>query len=189
MCSTGSPLTFKSYTVMFSMASESNNASLPVLTMEWQIYVNMNLPQCFNLVVRSVCFQPRCGEHCRPLTPPNLAWYNRMSSGLFSGALYFPWAFIPSRGWSAVRQNTLYILISSRHHIFSHSLIFEMYVCLCSYGVKAVGPVRWKHFLGHFRSPLNSTTSDRSVWGDVYPIKPSHGGVQISYHLSWMSHA
>lgn len=28
------------------------------------------------------------------------------------------------------------------------------YVCACSYGVRATGPVRWKHFLGHFTSPL-----------------------------------
>lgn len=26
------------------------------------------------------------------------------------------------------------------------------YVCVCSYGVKATGLVKWKHFLGHFIS-------------------------------------
>lgn len=168
---------------MFSMAIESSNDSLPVLTMERQIYVNMNLPQCFNLSVRCVWIQPRCGEQCRPLTPPNLAWYNRMSSGLFSAALYFPWTFIPSRGWSSSRAKySLHLKLFSPSYTLSFIDIWVVRVSMQLWS-ESSRSCKVKKLLVSLQKP----TQWHNLW--QVSLKPSHCGIQISYHLSWMSHA
>lgn len=57
-------------------------------------------------------------------------------------------------------------------------------VCVFSYGVKPVGPVRWKCFLGHFMSPLKegeSTTvhADRWVQSNVMGLSPLVHSAQV----------
>lgn len=57
-------------------------------------------------------------------------------------------------------------------------------VCVFSYGVKPVGPVRWKRFLGHFMSPVEegeSTTvhTDRWVQSSVMGLSPLVHSAQV----------
>lgn len=58
-------------------------------------------------------------------------------------SLYFP-NLSALYCWNLKIYSVLYIF---------HACVWILCECVCSYGMRATGQVRWKHFLGHFMSP------------------------------------